>query len=201
MAITRRGLEQNAASLILQNFVRNRLRTRIRVNPVNTMAFILNPYEADINLNTKEDRKLFKEGCAGLAEDDKFKGDRKSYTKFFKLLRVAIEAIKAFEVLTIGATFDSATAAPRAPATTINILSSSDASDEQVKTHCDLVWSTTPFGNNDNETPNYYKTFDTSPANTNDLNALRNQTKIRHVMLGHKIWNSFSSAPLSYRML
>ena len=52
---------------------------------------------------------------------------------------MAVEAIKAMEVITIGTGFDSTAAAPRTPVSTINIFSSSGATDEQVKAHCDLV--------------------------------------------------------------
>ena len=62
--------------------------------------------------------------------------------------------------------------------------------DDQVNAHCDLVWSDSDYGA---DTPNYFKTFSPLPTNNNELDAMRNQTKIRHVMLGNKLWNSFTS--------
>jgi hypothetical protein len=40
------------------------------------MAFLINPYDADISLVDKDYRKLFKDGCSGLKEEDLFDGKR-----------------------------------------------------------------------------------------------------------------------------
>ena len=50
------------------------------------MAFLLNPYDATLNLADKDDRKLFQEGCKGLKENDIFDGRKQNYGNFVKLL-------------------------------------------------------------------------------------------------------------------
>ena len=65
------------------------------------MAFILNPYNAELNLNQKDDRKLFKDGSEGLKEKDKFDGKRENYVNFNKLMKVLFDSIRAMETLHI----------------------------------------------------------------------------------------------------
>ena len=53
---------------------------------VTTMAFLLNPYDAELDLSNKEDRKLFTEGCKGVKEKDIFDGKKQNYSTFVKLI-------------------------------------------------------------------------------------------------------------------
>ena len=47
------------------------------------MAFILNPYSADLDLSDKDDRKLFQEGCKGFKKEaDSSMGSGKTSTIF-----------------------------------------------------------------------------------------------------------------------
>ena len=48
--------------------------------------FLLNPYEADLNLNDKDDRKLFSEASKGLKEGNLFDGKRETFSTFSKLI-------------------------------------------------------------------------------------------------------------------
>ena len=51
------------------------------------MAFILNPYSADLNLLDKEDLKIFQEGCKGFKKEANFfNGKRKYFDDFCKLM-------------------------------------------------------------------------------------------------------------------
>ena len=50
------------------------------------MAFILNPYDATLDLTDRDDRKLFEVGCKGLETKDAFDGKKAKYSEFVKLL-------------------------------------------------------------------------------------------------------------------
>ena len=158
-------------------------------------TFILNPYDAVLNLGDKDDRKLFTEGCDGLKKEDYFDGKKQNYGNFAKLLEGELHDTRTMEALQIHTRWQDggdADAAKRVPLTEgeIDIFKSNKATKEEVLRHCNLVWAETDFGTN---TPKYFKAFDTAPTDTAGLNVLRNHRKQKHVMLGKKIWNSLSS--------
>ena len=93
----RAGTAENEASVLIQNTVRirlakkkrSRLRSRARTtrNPVlGNMAFILNPYDAILDLSNKEDRKMFEIGTKGLDEKQRFNGRKEAFNDFSKLI-------------------------------------------------------------------------------------------------------------------
>ena len=61
------------------------------------MAFLINPYDADLNLADKDDRKLFKDGCSGLKEEDLFDGKREDYVNFTNLMENELEPVRVME--------------------------------------------------------------------------------------------------------
>ena len=81
------------------------------------MAFLINPYDADLNLADKDDRKLFKDGCVGLKEADLFDGKKENYVNFTKLLENELESVRLMECLKIPTEWvaDGNVAARRAP--------------------------------------------------------------------------------------
>ena len=159
------------------------------------MTFVLNPYDNVLDLSDKEDRKLFTDGCKGLKENDLFDGKKQNYGKFVKLIEGEFLDTRTMEALEInthwmgGGDVDAARRVPSAGGK-INIFDSNKATKENVIAYTDLVWAETDFGA---DTPRYFKGFTTAPTDKPTLNALRNQQKQKHVMLGKKIWNSLSS--------
>merc|ERR1740124_362862 len=73
----------------------------------------------------------------------------------------------------------------------IDIFTSNKVSKKEVIFHCDLVWSKNTFRL---DTPKYFKDFATAPTNDTTLNNALNLVKLKHIMMGTKIWNSISSA-------
>ena len=65
------------------------------------MAFILNLYDATLNLLNREDRKIFNDGCKCLDERDKFDGKKGTYSDFFKLIDKDFEDIHVMCTLNI----------------------------------------------------------------------------------------------------
>ena len=110
------------------------------------MAFILNPFQANIYLTNKEDKKLFEKGCEVLAKEDKFNRKRKKYVTFMKLLKVAIEGVKLMDTLVLGTTYDDTAAVPRPPKTLVNLFDTNSVTDEEVGAQCNLVWSDSTHG-------------------------------------------------------
>ena len=68
------------------------------------MAFILNPYDGNLDLNNKDDRKLFRDGCNRLKEKDLFDGKKENYSNFIKLLEPELESVRVMECLKIPTT-------------------------------------------------------------------------------------------------
>ena len=63
--------------------------------------FLLNPYDATLDLKNKEDRKLFQDACRGLKEKDLFGGGRDKYTDFVKLIEREFNSMRVMEALQI----------------------------------------------------------------------------------------------------
>ena len=55
------------------------------------MAFILNTFEANLDLTDKNDRKLFPEASKGLKDENLFDGKRKNFEKNSKLIEKKIQ--------------------------------------------------------------------------------------------------------------
>ena len=60
---------------------------------------------------------------------------------------------------------------------------------DQIEYYCDLVWLDSTFGDN---TPNYFEIFVVAPTHTAELNMLKNHRRLRHIIMGNKIWNSLN---------
>ena len=56
--------------------------------------------------------------------------------------------------------------------------------------HVNLVWNDSDFGAT---TPKYFTKFDEAPKDTDKLENLRNNIRLKHVMMGAKLWNSLTS--------
>lgn len=157
------------------------------------MAFLINPYDADLNLADKEDRKLFKDGCAGLKEADLFDGKKENYVNFTKLLENEIESVRLMECLIIPTEWVATgnVTARRVPilAKKIDIFHSNLCTKDQLNAYGDLVWSQANLG----DTPRLFDIFETAPTSTAELEAVRNKRRLKHVMLGTKLWASLTS--------
>eukprot|EP00957_Ditylum_brightwellii_P191570 14585517-Ditylum_brightwellii.AAC.1 len=78
-----------ASKFILGWVARSRTRERCRQarNLLSrNMSFILNPYDATLDLSDKEDRKMFEFGTKGLEESQQFNGKKEIFNDFAKLI-------------------------------------------------------------------------------------------------------------------
>ena len=149
-----------------------------------------------LDLNDKDDWKLFQEGCKGLLEKDMFTGSKTEYGNWVKLIETDFESTRTMEALGICTTWNTTggtAASNRVPTEhgNIDIFTSNKASKEDVIQHCELVWSDSTFGS---DTPKYFKNFVKVPTDDATLNDARNLEKLKHIMMGTKIWNSLSSS-------
>ena len=156
------------------------------------MAFLINPYDADLNLGDKDDRKLFKDGCSGL-KVDLFDGKKENYVNFTKLLENELESVRLMECLNIPTEWvaGGTIAARRVPIlqSKIDTFQSNLCTKDQLSAYCELVWSQSSLG----DTTRLFDVFDTAPTSTVELEALRNKRRLKHVMLGAKLWSSLTS--------
>ena len=157
-------------------------------------AFLLNPYDGNLDLSDKGDRKLYADACKGLPESNRFDGKRENYKNFVKLIEKDFKKTRVMEVLEIGVEWDSDAQTPEGKRTlkeggSVNIFQSNRATRDQVVSHCDRVWSNSAYGD---DTPTYYRRFKTTPTDSNELEKERNRTRLKHVMMGSKLWDSFT---------
>ena len=159
-------------------------------------AFLLNPYDGDLDLSNKDDRKLYQDACKGLAKENLFDGKKQNFQDFAKLLEVDFKKTRVMEALEISTKWnESASNEEERKLPTVggivDSFKSKQVSPEQVRAHSELVWGTTSFGTN---TPKYFKLFPNPPTNTIELENERNKRRLKHVMLGWKIWNSLTAS-------
>ena len=164
------------------------------------MAFILNPYNLELDLNDKDDRRLYKEGCVGLKDEkDHFDGKKKNFKNWSKLMEPLLKKTRSMICFMIPTKWDTtpgngatARAARRMPieADVVNIFNTHRIPQDKVIQYSDLVWDNTVFGN---PTSNYFARFNPVPTTDDELNEYRNQRRLKHVILGQKIWSSLTS--------
>ena len=65
------------------------------------MSFLINPYDPDLNLADKDDKKLFKNGYVGLKEADLFDAEKKNYVNFANIFENELESVRLTECLKI----------------------------------------------------------------------------------------------------
>ena len=66
----------------------------------------------------------------------------------------------------------------------VDIFETHQVEREKVRDYSELVWADTTHGGN---TPKYYVNFTTAPGSTQALKKVRNQRRLCHVMMGHKV--------------
>ena len=150
--------------------------------------FLLNPYDADLDISNKEDRRLYLDACQGLSGYD-FGGEREKIGQFVKLLEVEMLDKRLMETITIATKWKTGN---RNPDKAANFLDDDNIKTEEVTKHVDLVWSES--GHSATDTPEFFTNFATDPADKAALEKVRNKYRLKHVILGKKVWNTLISA-------
>ena len=155
------------------------------------MPFILNPYDNPLDLSNKEGRRLYEEATKGLDDTLKLKGSKDEFNDFRKLIGERIRSVRLAEAFQIVIEWETG-ATPRNAKKVQNIFDHTEIKAELIDKNAKLVWADTAFGGGDHETLDYFKIFDTKPANHVTLNNARNARLLKHVMLGKLLWNSLA---------
>ena len=127
-------LRRNQATRIqraVRNFINNNRRTM--------STFILCPYDKDLDLNDKNDFKLYENACAGLKEADRFDGSLEKAGTFLKLFGKHISDCRLKGLLEIAVEWDSTGINSKIPVKTIKLFEANKATKKQIKKHCELV--------------------------------------------------------------
>eukprot|EP00957_Ditylum_brightwellii_P143006 10896328-Ditylum_brightwellii.AAC.1 len=85
------------------------------------MAFLLNPFDATLDLSDKEDRKLFKAGTKGLSNSIKLTGEKEKFNNFRKLIGERIRKVRLMEALDVLTKWEAG-ADPKNPTKVVNIF-------------------------------------------------------------------------------
>ena len=172
-------------SVQIQTAARNYLRTmrrrrtgRIRIT---TMSFILNFFDAMLDLNKSEDYKLFKTAMLGLDKEQKFNGKRENFADFCKLIQHKLDDTRLYEVLDIATEWIKAVSTNAIMV--VNVFDKTRIKISKVKEHFELVWADTQHKSVADKTSKYFKNFGTTkPADDVGLNLARNTRRFKHVM-------------------
>mmetsp|Transcript_33688 Transcript_33688/g.40785 ORF Transcript_33688/g.40785 Transcript_33688/m.40785 type:complete len:171 (+) Transcript_33688:455-967(+) len=98
--------------------------------------------------------------------------------------------VKVISIFDISIEWDIDTPAPRQPTKILNLFNANKVTKEDIKKHSDMIWSTAAHGGL--TTPDYFRTFVTKHADTAELNTGRKNQKLKNMLAGNKIWNSFT---------
>ena len=150
--------------------------------------FYLNPYDADLDLSDKEDRRLFLEACKGLP-DFEFGGERNKISEFLKLLEVEMSDKRLLKTLDISMEWKGTC---RNPTKIQNLLENDNIKMSEVESHMTLIWSESDYEIAD--TSKFFRNFTVDPSSLVELEKIRNKQRLKHVILGKKVWNTLSSA-------
>ena len=139
---------------------------------------------------------MYQDACKGLAKENCFDGQKKNFQDFVKLIEKEFKKTRVMEALEISTSWDSTasdTEAKKQPTTDgiIDSFRSKQLTQDQVRAHSELVWSDTAYGL---DTPKYFKRFSSLSISSNDLVEARNHRRLKHVMMGNKIWNSLTAS-------
>ena len=194
---------KNSLKKIVRNIASRRISgflQKYQRNKRNKMAFTLNPYEKTLNLRDKDDRKLFESGRQGLDSENKYDGSPGKFSNFRKLIRKLFENVCSMDAFEIATHWDESTRAPRVPDELQDVFLEKGVCAKKLEKHVKMVWSKAEFGNDPDQTPNYFASFSKLPTNTNELGDLRNAAQMKHVMIGKIIWNSLK-APFQIELM
>ena len=103
--------------------------------PRSTKIFLLNPYDADLDISKKDDKRLFLDGCKGIPGFE-FNGERNEIGKFQKLLKVDLDDCRLGETLEIATNWK---AGVRNPETIPDIFRNNGIKLGKIKDHVDLI--------------------------------------------------------------
>ena len=117
------------------------------------VMFLLNPYDADLYISNKDDRRLYLDECQGLLGYN-FGGERENIGQFIKLLEVEMVDKRPTKTIPIAIKLKSGV---RNPDKVANFLDDDNIKTEEVTKHVDLVWSESDYPPTD--TPEFCKIF------------------------------------------
>ena len=86
------------------------------------MELVTIPYDCNLDLNDKEDRKLFNDVCARLDKEERLNGQLSNSSKFLKLVGKELEGYRLDDILHEAVEWDDSVPAPRIPTRTANIF-------------------------------------------------------------------------------
>ena len=148
--------------------------------------FLLDPYDATLDLQNKENRKLFQDACRGLKEKDHFGGKRETYSDFMKLVEKAFVSTRVMEALLIPTQWNTAASTPEEQrkvlvASTVYVFSSNKITREQITNLSNRVWQDTSLNDPGHK---FLEHFDTAPTTEDELNLAKHKRRLKHVMMG-----------------
>ena len=157
------------------------------------MPTIFNPYDAKIDLTTKDGKKMYMDACKGLKEKDLYDGTKKNWNGFVKLMRKPLNDVRVMEVLKVTTKWDEDNiddAGKRMVVEDANLFDRHNLSTKQVIDYVNLFWSETAHGA---DTPKYHKRHATPPVDTAELTDQRELSRMKSIILGRKVWDSLTS--------
>lgn len=121
---------------------------------------------------------------------NKYDGNHGKLSKFRKLIRKRFENVCAMDPFKIAIHWNESGSPPRITNKLQDILTENGVCAENIEKYINMIWLKANFGNNQDQTKNYFATFSKLPTNTNELKDTRNAPKMKHVMTRKIIWNS-----------
>ena len=75
-------------------------------------TFMLNHYDAILDLNNKDDRKLYLDVCKGIDKEDQFDSKREHFHDFTKILEINFKKTRVWVAFEINVAWDETASGP-----------------------------------------------------------------------------------------
>ena len=134
--------------------------------------YLLNPYDADLDLTNKEDRRLYLDACKVFTGYE-FGGERDKIGQFLKLLEVEMSDKRLTQALIVAINWKSSSRNPEKKA---NLLKDDSILTDQVLKHVELIWSESGYEATD--TPEFFIDIPTPPTTNDELENVRNKFRL-----------------------
>ena len=133
------------------------------------MTFLLNPYDKELDLGTKEGLQLYGATKKGLEKEVRYDGTKEKYSVFMKLMGKAFKTFRLMDILKVQTEWEATKLANPVKYQIVDLFQSNAVTTKQVKAQSNLIWSQSDLDN----TENFFQNFATPPADDAVLNNAR----------------------------
>ena len=122
-----------------RQFLRTQPLTKRSATKQKNMTFLLNPYDKELDISTKEGLQLYGTAKKGLEKEDRFDGTKEKYSKFVKLMDKAYKTYRMKNILKVPTSWEAGVPANPTKEGIVDLFESNTLTRKQVNDQADKV--------------------------------------------------------------